>query len=97
MFVDDNFKFDKNGRKSSKRVENTVGKREIARYKKFPLFPTVFSKACFPGASKGVWEWVKDTLGQVCHIAGVNFSKYFGRRQIQALKDPENKEFWKYS
>ena len=29
-FADDNFKFDKNGRKLSKPVENTVGKGEIA-------------------------------------------------------------------
>ena len=27
-----NFKFDENGRKFSKRVENTVGKGEIAHY-----------------------------------------------------------------
>ena len=60
-FADDNFKFDKNGRKLSKRVENTVGKEEIARYEQFLLFPQCFQKACFPGASKGVtvWEWVK--------------------------------------
>ena len=32
-FVDDNFKFDENGRKLSKWVENTVGKGEIACYK----------------------------------------------------------------
>ena len=40
-----NFKFDENGKKLSKQVENTVGKGEIA---------------CFPEASKGVivWEWV---------------------------------------
>ena len=58
--ADDNFKFDKNGRKLSKRVENTVGKGEIARYEQFLLFPQCFQKACFPGASKGVivWEWV---------------------------------------
>ena len=31
-FADDNFKFDENGRKLSKQVENTVGKGEIARY-----------------------------------------------------------------
>ena len=31
-FADDNFKFDENDRKFSKRVENTVGKGEIARY-----------------------------------------------------------------
>ena len=30
--ADDNFKFNENGRKLSKWVENTVGKREIARY-----------------------------------------------------------------
>ena len=51
----------KNGRKLSKRVENTVGKGEIARYEQFLLFPQCFQKTCFPGASKGVieWEWVK--------------------------------------
>ena len=31
-FADDNFEFDKNGRKFSKWVENTVGKGQIARY-----------------------------------------------------------------
>ena len=61
-FADDNFKFDENGRKLSKRAENTVGKGEIARYEQFLLFPQCFQKACFPGASKGVivWEWAKD-------------------------------------
>ena len=60
-FADDNFKFDENGRKLSKRVENTVGKGEIARYEQFLLFSQCFLKVCFPGASKGVivWEWVK--------------------------------------
>ena len=60
----DNFKFDENSRKFSKRVENTVGKGEIARYEQFLLFPQCFQKACFPGASKGVivWEWVKFVL-----------------------------------
>ena len=59
-FTDDNFRFDKNGSKLSKRVENIVGKGEIARYKQFLLIPQCFQKACFPGASKGVivWEWV---------------------------------------
>ena len=33
-FADNNFKFVENGRKLSKRVENTVGKGEIARYEK---------------------------------------------------------------
>ena len=35
----ENFKVNKNGRKLSKRVENTVGKGEIARYEQFLLFP----------------------------------------------------------
>ena len=53
-FADDNFKFDENGKKLSKWLENTVGKGEIARHKQFLLFPQCFQKACFPGASKGV-------------------------------------------
>ena len=59
--ADDNFKFHENSTKFSKRVENTVGKGEIARYEQFLLFPQCFQKACFPEASKGVivWEWVK--------------------------------------
>ena len=63
-FADDNFKFEENGRKLSKRVENTVGKGEIARYEQFLLFPQCFQKACFPGASKGVivWEWVNQLM-----------------------------------
>ena len=43
-FADDNFKFDENGRKFSKRVENTVGKGEIACYVQFLLFPVCFQK-----------------------------------------------------
>ena len=59
-FGDDNFKFDENGSKLSKQVENTVGKGEIARYEQFLLFPQCFQKARSPGASKAVivWEWV---------------------------------------
>ena len=56
-FADNNFKFDENGRKLSKRVENTEGKGEIARYEQFLLFPQCFQKAWFPGASKGVIVW----------------------------------------
>ena len=44
--ADDNFKFDENSRKLSKRVENTVGKGEIARYEQFLLFPQCFHKVC---------------------------------------------------
>ena len=58
-------KFDENGKKLSKQVENTVGKGEIVRYEQFLLFPQCFQEACFPGASKGVivWEWVN--MGQI--------------------------------
>ena len=43
-FTDDNFKFDENGIKSSMRMENTMGKGEIARYEQFLLFPQCFQK-----------------------------------------------------
>ena len=45
-FDDDNFKFDENVRKFCKWVENTVEKREIARYEQFLLFPQCFEKTC---------------------------------------------------
>ena len=45
-FADDNFKFDDNNKKISKQVENTVGKREIARYEPFLLFLQCFQKTC---------------------------------------------------
>ena len=45
-FADDNFKFDEIGEKVSKRVENTVGKGEIARNEQFLLFPQCFQKTC---------------------------------------------------
>ena len=43
-FADDNFKFDENGRKFSKRVENTGGKGEIAHYEQFLVFLQYFQK-----------------------------------------------------
>ena len=42
-FADNNFKLIENGGKFSKRVENTVGKGEIARNEQFFLF-SMFSK-----------------------------------------------------
>ena len=44
QFADDNLKFDENGRKFSKRVENIVGKGEIAHYEQFLLFSSMFSE-----------------------------------------------------
>ena len=43
-FVDNNFKFDENGRKLSKQIENTVGKGEIACYEQFLLSHSVFKR-----------------------------------------------------
>ena len=45
-FSDDNFKFDESEEMFSKRVENTVGKGEIARYEQFLLFQQCFLKTC---------------------------------------------------
>ena len=44
-FADDNLKLNEHGRKFSKRVENIVGKGEIARNELFLLFPQCFQKA----------------------------------------------------
>ena len=46
VFADDNSKFDENGRKFLKRVENTVGKGEIARSEQYLLSPQCFQKTC---------------------------------------------------
>ena len=51
-FADDNFKFHKNERKLSKRVENTVGKAENWWLRAIFPFPTVFSRGLFPRGIK---------------------------------------------
>ena len=56
-FADDNFKFDENGRKFIKLVENTVGKGEISCYKQFLLFPHCFQKTCTAGTRKSGLVW----------------------------------------
>ena len=43
------FKFDENGRKLSKGVENTVGNGEIAWYEQFLLFPQCFKRLVSQG------------------------------------------------
>ena len=47
-FTDNNFKFDESSRYFSKRLENTVGKGEIARCEQFLLCPRCFQKTCTP-------------------------------------------------
>ena len=54
-FADDNFKFDENGIKFSKWVENTVQKGEIARNEQFLLFAQCFQRTCTAGL---VWKSV---------------------------------------
>ena len=44
-FANDNSEIDESVCKLSKRVENTVGKGEIARYEQFLLFPLCFQDA----------------------------------------------------
>ena len=60
QFADDNFKFDEKGGKCSKRVENTSGKGENARYEQFLLFPQCFQRTCTADMQKQglVWERV---------------------------------------
>ena len=58
-------RFDENGRKFSKRVENTVGKVEIAHYKQFLLSPQCFRLLLQTGKKQGLaWERVKESSNQ---------------------------------
>ena len=50
--ADNNLKFDENGRKLSKWVENTVGKGEIAHYEQFLLLPQCFQRLISQGRQK---------------------------------------------
>ena len=43
-FTDEKFEFDESGRNFSERVENTVGKEEIACYEQFLLSNSVFKR-----------------------------------------------------
>ena len=45
-FADDNSEFYENGKNFSKRVENTVGKGEIACHRQFLLISQCFQKTC---------------------------------------------------
>ena len=59
--ADNNFEFDDNGEKLPKRVENNVGKGEIARYEQFLLSSQCFQMTCTADTWKQglVWERVK--------------------------------------
>ena len=51
-FADNNLKLDVNGRKLSKQVENTAGKRRNCLLRAISPFPTVFSKGLYPRGVK---------------------------------------------
>ena len=64
MLADDNFNFDENGRKFSKRVKTTVGKGEIAHYEQFLLLPHRVFKRLVLKTRKNqgiVWERDKES------------------------------------
>ena len=60
-FADNNSEFDKNGGMTLKRIENTVGKGEIAHSEQLLLFLQCFQKICTEDMFKQglVWERVK--------------------------------------
>ena len=71
-FVDDNFKFDKNGRKLSKLVKKHCGKRRNCSLRAISPFPTVFSKGLFQGGVKR------------CHCVGIG--KYLVESKVLLFK-----------
>ena len=90
--ADDNFNVDENSIKFSKRVENTVGKGEIARYEQFLLFPLCFQKVCFPRASKVVivWNGLKDVTNQnptICRNYNTVCLEYLGSYSPTIIKN----------
>ena len=74
-FADDNFRFERNGKKFYKRGKNTVGKGDIALYKQFLLFPQCFQRTCTarervnPLPDDKILDWSK--LKQIADILSV--------------------------
>ena len=77
-FADNDFKFDENSRKISKRVENTEGKGEIAGHEQFLLFSKCFQKT-FTGDTNNPGSFGKGLI---------NFK--FGENGRKSLKQVEN-------
>ena len=92
-FAGDNFKFDENGRKFSKRLENTVGKRRNCSLRAISPFPTVFSKEfycrqvksriCFGMGRKHCGKRRNCSLRAISPFPTV-FSKEFYCRQVKS-------------
>ena len=89
MFADNDLEFDETGREFSKRVENTVGKGEIAHDEQFLLFP-VFSKdlycrhvktrACL-GKGQPFYLFLCNTMMTFPNPNEKAFRKHCGKRQ----------------
>ena len=69
------FQIDENGRKVSKKLENMVGKGEIALYKQFLLFPKCFRKfstpenqGLFGKGLDGPFQFGKKLQPKFCHF-----------------------------
>ena len=70
-FADDNFEFDENGRKFSKRVEKHCGERRYCLLQAISPFPTMFSKTCRlfdTQKARLIWERVLDVPSFVLRI-----------------------------
>ena len=77
-FANNTFKFDLNGAKCPKRVENTVEKGEIAQHKQFLLFPECFGKDLYYRHVKPLYEPCflkkkKKDLGELKVLLSLNF------------------------
>ena len=64
-FADVDFNFDENDRKFFKRVENKVGKGEIAHFEQFLFFPQCFQKTCTADMKKLGLVW--DRVNLTCY------------------------------
>ena len=74
-FADNNSKFNENGRKFSKWVENNVGKKEIGLDEQFLFYPPCFQKTCKAETSKPGLFWERGNA--IKSISPFNPHDYF--------------------
>ena len=90
-FVNDNFKFDENGRKFSKLAENTIGKGEITRYEQSFLSNSVFKKRVRQANGACLGKVKVLHVNRAFSEPGVSFflsrQQFFGKKK---KSDPEN-------
>ena len=75
-FADDNFRFDENGRKFSKWLENSVEKGEIACNEQFLLFPQCFQKTCYADTKRLGLVWERVNSQRLCRLALHQTTRY---------------------